>query len=386
MVSRRMVLSSVFILIIFLAACSPGKSSAPQPAKESMTAPAEASAKQGWKTEWEKTLTQARKEARVIVYASSGIGQKARIKAIEKMKERFNIDTEILMLSGSELSRKLFSERKAGLFLQDVYMGGTTTVVTQLLPEKILDPIEAHLILPEVRDTKAWYGGRLHYIDAEKRSLAFIAFPIAQIARNIAQVKEGEVQSWQNLLEPKWKGKMLLDDPSTAGAGMNWFTMVGFRIRSLDFMKEFARQEPVIIRDHRLQADWLAQGKYPLLVAPTISQVQDFINNGAPIKFLMPSEGTYLSNGAGSVGIMNSPAHPNAARIFINWLLSREGQLVLSEGTGQQSAREDVPVTHLDPMSLRDAGVKYYSMTEEDLKDQTNKALIAKEIFGHLLR
>ena len=159
MVNNRIALASVCIVAAFLIACTPGNLKIPEDSVESRPSVTEVKAVEGWQIEWEKTIAQAKKEGKLTVYASSGIGQKARIKAVEKMKERFNIDTEILMMSGSELSRKLFSERRAGLFLQDVYMGGTTTVVTQLLPEKILDTLETHLILPEVRDTKAWYGG-----------------------------------------------------------------------------------------------------------------------------------------------------------------------------------------------------------------------------------
>lgn len=89
--------------------------------------------------------------------------------------------------------------------------------------------------------------------------------------------------------------------------------------------------------------------------------VNYFKNNGAAVDFVLPSEGVFLASGVGSIGRVTRPAHPNAIKLFINFLLSREGQTLYSQAGGLQSVRVDVPVDHLDPTKIRQAGKTYYA-------------------------
>ena len=108
---------------------------------------------------------------------------------------------------------------------------------------------------------------------------------------------------------------------------------------------------------------------------------------GAPIKTITPKEGVPVTGNAGYIALFNKAPHPNAARIFINWLLTKEGQARFSEVTGWKSARLDVPTDHLDPVYIMKEGVKYFSAIDEEFLKSTPKyAPIAQEIFGPLLR
>ena len=74
--------------------------------------------------------------------------------------------------------------------------------------------------------------------------------------------------------------------------------------------------------------------------------------------------------------------HPNAAKVFINWILSKEGQIFYSRALGVQSARLDVPTDFQDPLSVRQPGIKYFNAsTEEVLLSEPEHRKIIIEIF-----
>src|SRR3990172_35916 len=105
-----------------------------------------------------------------------------------------------------------------------------------------------------------------------------------------------------------------MNDPTIAGTGIKSFSILGFAILKIDFFRQIAALEPTIIRDQRLQVDWLAKGKYAILMFPRTAPVTEYKEAGAPITFVSPAEGTYLSAGGGNNAIMNKAPHPNAAR------------------------------------------------------------------------
>ena len=154
-----------------------------------------------------------------------------------------------------------------------------------------------------------------------------------------------------------------------------------------DYMRELAKQEPIVLRDLRLAAEWVARGKNPVVIAPKRETIVEFQKAGAPIKFVTNLEGNYLVGGAGTVSLLNTPAHPNATKIFVNWLLSKEGQTAYSLAASTQSARLDVPVDHLDPVWRRDPSINYFVTEDEDfLLHQEEQLKLAKEIFGPLIK
>lgn len=86
--------------------------------------------------------------------------------------------------------------------------------------------------------------------------------------------------------------------------------------------------------------------------------------------------------------MINKPAHPNAAKVFLNWFLSREGQTVFTRAHGGHSARIDVPTEGLDPDLVRKPGVKYFVGADSEaflIKEDKTREL-ATDIFGHLMK
>lgn len=369
--------------LVLLAGCAPGENKVPA----SQAVPVvDSKIKAGWELAWENTMSAARKEGRIVVYGTVG-GDPQRA-LVEGFNKKFNIEVEWITGSGGLLNARLMAERRAGVYFPDVFLGGATTPVTQLKPAGVLEPLDPVLILPEVKDPKAWWSGELLFIDPEHYIFSFIAAPYPSLGINTNLVKPGEVKSNRDLLDPKWKRKIMLSDPTVLGAAHKWFMVEAQPQRmGLDYMRELAKQEPFVIKDDRLQIEWLAQGKYPILIAGKTDPYVEFKKAGAPLDRITPEEGTFLMSASGNITLVKNAPHPNAARTFINWLLSREGQTVLARVYTFPSARLDVTTEFVDPLNMRYPGVKYFwSDTEEFLVSGTKWANTAKEIFGHLVK
>lgn len=290
---------------------------------------------------------------------------------------------------GPELFQKLNSERRAGLYLADMWLNGGAVPLTELKPKGILDPIPPIFLLPEVTDSKLWWGNKIHFADKEgKYVLSALLYPNAPMFINTEAARPDEVRSYKNLLEPKWKGKIVMGNPTMPGVAGRWFAVVSTKLMDVEFMRQFAKQDPVIVNDERLGVEGVARGKYYIGLALLPDPVAEFQKMGAPIKWAMPVEGTDLLGGPGIISLINNAAHPNAVKVFINWFLSKEGQTIYSRANLLQSGRVDVPVDHISPEMLRSSGVSYFISENEDFIANTYPEYLklAKEIFAAQLK
>lgn len=336
--------------------------------------------KEAWEVEWEKTLKSARNEGRVVVWAAT-VAPALR-DSIAIMKDKYGIDLELTPARGADIRARVLRERASGLFIPDILIAGAHFVVKS---HGVLDPLEPALILPEIVNPKLWYEGRLPWADKERMIFYFLAYPTSDFGINTQMVKPAEVKSFHDLLDTKWKGKLVMNDPTITGSALNSFsTYLYHKVLDADFFRQLVRQEPVILRDQRLQVDWLARGRYPVAVWPQSSNMAEYQKAGAPVAEVM-IEGAYFSVDGASLGLVNRAPHPNAARIFINWLLSREGQIIIQKTLDMQSAREDIGIEGLNPAGVRKPGQKYLvganNVEEWVLKEQDQYVDLAKKIF-----
>jgi len=339
-------------------------------------------AKEPWQVKWDKTLEVSGKEGKVVLYASTGAAA-AREMLIKNMREKYGLDLEVVTGRGAEMNQKLFSERKAGLYLADIYIGGPTTIITEFIPAGIFDPVEEVLILPEVYGPKYWRGNKLHFIDKGRLVIRWAANVNQPLAINTSLVRVEEMTSYTDLLNPKWKGKIMMNDPSATGNGQDFFYFVGMKMMGLDFMRQLAKQEPVILRDQRLLVEWLANGKYAIATGSLPDPVLQYRSEGAPVMLLnYMKEGGYISGGAVQIGLMNKAPHLNASTVFINWLLSREGQMSWSAVQSDSSLRTDIPTDNLYPGKIPDPSKKYIEEDEDGLKEKGKTPALAREIFN----
>lgn len=372
--------AGIAIMFILILACSP-KSRLPLETSKPFESAKKAETMAGWEAQWENIVAAGKKEGKVSVYSSmggelrSGIGQ--------AFKDRFGISVEFFAARATEVSAKILSERRSSLYLADAVASGPDQLLFALKPNGALLPLDGIIILPEVLNKEIWYGGEgLRFIDKEHYVLRMLAYTQPGIIINTNLIRTEEVTSYKDLLNPRWKGKIVMGDPTAVGPAGTWFRTTALKITGPEYLKELARQEPVILRDDRLPVEWLAKDKHPLGLALRSEVVSEFIAIGAPLKNVSPIEGVGVTSGGGCIALMNNAPHPNAAAVFINWLLTREGQTIRSRTELTQSARLDVPTDHLEPAWRRDPKLKYFDADDEKLLiEAENARKLARDIF-----
>ncbi len=339
--------------------------------------------KASWEEKWNKTLSAARGEGSVRIYTSTQ--PEVRSKMAKAFKDKYGIDLEYVTGRPPELTQKVMSERRAGLYLADAFFGGGTLHVTLLKPNGLLDTLQTSLILPEVTDPKAWSQGEIPYYDMDHTAVAFLAALTGFIVINTDMVKPSQITSYRDLLKPEWKGKMVLQDPNMGGTALWWITLLSNNIwgpqETRAFLTELKKTDVPVINDNRLQAEWVARAKYPIAVAPSSDVVFEMVRAGAPLAFVKAKEGAMITPGTGAVSLANKAAHPNASAVFVNWLLSKDGQSVVSQAVGRPSLRVDVDREGFDPNLLPDPGEKPYVEDEKFILATPEVLATFNEIF-----
>ncbi len=285
--------------------------------------------KPAWETEWNETVEAAKKEGQIAVYHTRGPFDKL----FADFSKRYpGIKFISATGRGGELISRVMSERRAGKYLVDIYLGATGTPLDVLYPGKLLEPIQPILVLPEVKDQSNWFGKRHHYGDPEgKYIFVFEGVVRSDMAYNTTLVETKEFTSYWDLLKSKWKGKIAAIDPRLAGfpEGFLQFAYYHADLGAKFLRQLFGEMDITISRDGRQIVDWLAVGKFAIAIGPSASDIQAGMKSNLPLSRFEPrafKEGIYMRATQGSLSILNRLPHPNATKVFVNWLLSREGQ------------------------------------------------------------
>jgi iron(III) transport system substrate-binding protein len=342
---------------------------------------------QGWQQRWEAALAAAKSEAKVAVLGPPGDRIREAI-MMSFAKSYPDISLEFTGARGGELATKIKAERDAGIYSVDVVISGTSTADAYFKPMKALAPIEPALILPEVVDAKNWRDNRLEFSDRATRfDLVFATQNNVPLIYNPAQVRPEEVDELDKILEPKWKGKIVVQDPIPSGTGngvFRWLWHVLGAEKTKEFYRKIRAQAGAIDRDQRRQIEWVAQGKYSMHLAPGTVMYQ-LEKRG--LKFgVIPyfkDYGAYLTPGFGSAMLVDRAPHPGASKVFLNWLLSKDGQTAFSKGMGYVSRRLDVSSDHVPAYWVPKPGVKYWAgYYEEDSRMNSDQEQFLKTLFG----
>lgn len=340
-----------------------------------------------WEKDWQNLIQKAKKEASVILYLT--MSPAARIPITEAFKDKYGITVNVVAGSGPSIITKLLSERKAGIYLADVYMGGSSTIISRLKPEDALSSLGTTFLLPEILNPDMWYEGKLPFLDSAHTIFTLTLAPSRPIWINTSRVQSSEIKSYQDLLNSKWKGQIMINDPTIMGMGHQWFSALGGILIGYDYMRELTKQDPILIRDTRQQAEWLARGKYSISIAVGWSSYEPFVEIGAPLQPINLSEGDFMTGADSNITLINKAPHPNAARLFVNWLTSKEGGTVMAKFYQKHSTRIDVPTEFEGKklIQLREPGGKYYNIENEEFLLKSGERIEkAREIFGYLIK
>lgn len=373
-------------LLLLFGGCTSGEK--PVPVTVPMPGPLEQLGQPNatWEARWARTLAEARKEGTVVVIGGSTAAA-LKLEAASRFKEKFGIDIEAISGRGSDVVTRITSERRAGLFLHDVYASGPGSIYQYLKPQGAIDFLEPQFIFPEVIDPGGWLEGKFDWGDKDRMVFFWAATPVVPIMINTDIIQSSQITSWKDLLNPRWKGKIAMNDPTIAGdANSGFIDMVYNKVVELDFFRRLLKdQEAAIQRDQILLQTWLVRGKYPIIVWPNIGRLGEYLQAGAPIASVIPEEGVPVRAPGAAISIMNRAPHPNAATVFINWFLSKEGQFLMQKAAQKQSRRIDISTEGMMAGETRQPGKKYlpspYGSEKFTLEDEPEYLKLVKEIF-----
>lgn len=341
------------VLGLLAAGCAGGGAEQDQPAVQQGASECGADSQE----EWDELVAAAQEEGTVVTSGPPTTEVREQLPAA--FSERFGIEVKYLGGRSSELAAKLRSERQAGIYSQDVFIGGADTMANVAYAEGWLDNLREAMVGETISDTENWVGGEMPFKDPEGQHIAAMSeYAPPMLVVNTDLVQEGEVTGWHDLLDPKWKGKMVADDPRQSGGGAN---DIGLLLEEFDegFVVDlYQGQQVALLEDYRQEIDGLVRGRWAIGISMLNSGVDEAIEEGLPLKVITPDDARpQKTSGFGLLALVDKAPHPNAARLFANWLMCAEGNRVWNEAADIVSTRADV-----------DTGASDYARIKPDLQ------------------
>jgi iron(III) transport system substrate-binding protein len=285
-------------------------------------------------------------------------------------QRRFGIELEYQGIPTGELMSRLDSERAAGQYNLDVVLAGATSLYTQAMPNRLLDPLRPALVSPEVTDGSKWVSGRVWFMDPEQEYLLRLSnLKSLVVAVNTDYFPASTITSWRDLLDSRYRGKISVHDPGIAGSGWNTANYL-LRMLGEDYVRTlYVDQQPGLSRDERQLSDWIARGAYPISLGLTATQIEPLREDAFPIAVVLrdtPEAPGVISGGTGLGGLVNRAPHPNAAKLFLNWIAMPEGQQVWNQALEFLSVRTDVDNAWAADYVKPRPGVNYFDTYDWD--------------------
>jgi ABC-type Fe3+ transport system substrate-binding protein len=328
---------------------------------------------------WAEIVSAAEQEGSIIC-ACPPIGSLGEFLDAEWSSEFPNITLERTSAVGDWPSR-ITTEREAGVYLWDTYFWASNPPVYALKNQGAFVPLIPELILAENADEAIWGGWDNAFMDKEKQYLLSFRVELGSVAFNAGQISAAEFTAIEDLLKPKYKSMISIDDPRVVGGGDvfgAWFlTEFGE-----DAWKSLLTEQDVLFAATKdEQAQGLARGpQYIAIPNPGAASLQRYRDAGVEMDVRNlgnDSTTAFLSIAYSTTGIFSKAPHPNAARVFTNWLLSKDIQTKLKRFAHNSRRRDVAPA---DPEKYPKAGVEYfYPQSEAAIAVRQTALELAKE-------
>jgi iron(III) transport system substrate-binding protein len=306
----------------------------------------------------QKLIEGAKKEGSVTIYTSATTEDMAVLTAA--FEKKYGIKTTVWRASSENIIQRATTEARGGRFDADVFE--TDGVAMEALHrEKLLQPVKtpylAELIPAATPAHGEWIGDRVQIFTA---------------AYNTDKVKKADLpKSFDDLLDPKWKGKLGIE-----AADSDWFSAVVSELgeeKGLKLFRDLVTKNGLSVRKgHTLMANLVVSGEVPLALTTYLYKVQQLKNAGAPIDwFVLPPE---IARAQG-VGMAAKSPHPNAAILFMDFVLS-DGQAILGKrdfiptNVKVKPLPEGLTLRFVDPAKLLDESDKWDKLYKDIVTNQ----------------
>lgn len=311
----------------------------------------------------------AKKEGKVVMSGSPT--DTIRQQLPQAFQQTYGVKLDYIGTSGKDNAARLLSERKAGIYSQDVFVGGADTMANTYHAQKWITPL-TKVLTPAELDPTSWRGGTVPFVDPDKEILSISRYVSVPVVINTDKVKPDEIKTWKDLLDPKWKGKIATIDPRSPGGAIYNVGMFQAAPGYGDaFVKQLYKdQQPVLITDSRQGTDDLARGKYPIALALGQLDVAKAMDDGLPIQVVAPDL-QQTTSGFGFLAVSDKPPHPNGAKLLAQWLACPDGNKAWNTAYGSSSTRTDVkPPASLPEWEVPKDGVTYFDTNSWDFLTQ----------------
>ncbi len=308
-----------------------------------------------------KLIAEAKKEGELVLYGTKNIDDQTAV--TNKFQEKYPfLKVEVSKIGSEKILAKVLTEVRAGKLLADVLQGNGFVMYT-LKKEGVL----GYYLSPEDRFYAKEFKDEGYWTTADT-NIHVIAYNTKKVAR------ENLPKSYDDLLKPFWKGKIMMD------LAEQWFAnmlQIMGREKGLNYMRELAKQNLSIRTglSNNMRAQLLAAGEADLDITQVLGAVDVLKKKGASIDWttLGPTPAPL-----GGFGISARPNHPNAAKLFVDFILSKEGQkiflnlgrqVVRSDLLEEQEVFKNIKLVPLDP-SLGEHIADYTKLMNETLKQK----------------
>jgi iron(III) transport system substrate-binding protein len=259
---------------------------------------------------------------------------------------------------------KVRRDRRAGNYSFDLALVQPIPSITEGRPEGIWAPIRPLLLRPDVLTDRAWRDGlNARFLDNDRNlCLSWEYQVIRAYAINTDLVQPGEIATLDDLLNPKWQGKIISSDPRL-GLGLNVAAAIA-KSRGADFLRRLLMdQRPTIVSAAKDLAEGIALGRYPIALGLRPKALAPFQAQGlaAKIRYLDLPDADYAVTTP--ILYFDRAPHPAAAKLFANWILTQAGQTRLTSSLPTTSARTDVDA--FVPEGIGTIGKSYYEPEKE---------------------
>jgi ABC-type Fe3+ transport system substrate-binding protein len=332
---------------------------------------------QDWKAEWDKAVAAAKKEGELVM--NSQPNKAARSFILSQWAKTYpDIKLSLSVVPTSQLVARIRTERAAGQYLWDVSVSGATTGF-ELYKEGTIAELRPWFVLPDVKDPATWGGWHRVFFDEAGKYVFAISAALKSPYYNTAHVTQAEVDKHKLklLLDPKYKGKFVWHDPTRPGSGQSFGYVLRKRLGDDGLRKLLIDQQAQIVPQQEMVVEAMARGTAWIGLGPYVGTlIKPYQKAGLDVNvraFGNDPEMTEQSIGGAGLYVFDRPPHPNATKVFVNWILSKDVQYGLAKVMLQDSRRLDLPSV-AEPERVPLNGVAYIETQREEYLDEVEAA------------
>lgn len=354
---------------------SPGTQATPTPLK-----PAEQPVTTGSLTQptaadlaWQKVVNSAKQEGKITIYSYSMIGDVG-IAVSRAFDQKYGISVDIITGRGAEMAERIRTEQLRKNVTADLMDANPT----QLIHLRDIGGTINSRELPVLQDKNVWQVDPF-VADSKGHILIHTLLNHTGFVNTKLVPPNEEPTSLAELTQPKWKGKMVTIDPTlSSGQYILFGTLLRHKLIDESTVRAIGRNNVKFAVNAQAGAAELARGSFSLFITTAEIAFAPMMREGAPVKAIAFKEGTVSSPNA-IAAIKDSP-HPNATKLFLNWLLSQEGQTVYIKAQALSSPRKDVEDFRPPPAQVKPS--RLIALTEED--ENENARLFREQLLTKL--